>query len=175
MPSATCQPVRDLCQVKRVAREMGTEDKLGIQPKVGNVQSIWQEITLSVNAMAGNFVQGFAQIPAATMDGDLTRFITIEASGWIRSIRRSTRWFSICAIASRRTPRRRSGQNWRIGARVSSWRICLTTVLSSRLGAMCADVVCFIQDTYEWDYRHDIVDTGQQSESLSEGKPAFGS
>jgi hypothetical protein len=61
---------------------------------------------------------------------------------------------------------------------VSSWRICLTTlgtVLSSRLGAMCADVVCFIQDTYEWDYRDDIVDTGQQSESLSEGKPAFGS
>jgi hypothetical protein len=171
---------------------MRTEDKLGIQPKVGNMQSIWQEITyvffffprilsnrliyrLSVNAIAGDFVQGFAQIPLATMDGDLTRFITIEASGWICSRRRSTRWFSICAIASRRTPRRRSGQNWRIGARVSSWRICLTTVLPSRLGAMSADVVCFIQDTYEWDYRDDIVDTGQQSESLSEGKPAFGS
>jgi hypothetical protein len=61
---------------------------------------------------------------------------------------------------------------------VSSWRICLTrlgTVLSSHLRAMRADVVCFIQDTYEWDHWHDGVDTGQRSESISEGKPAVGS
>jgi len=48
-------------------------------------------------------------------------------------------------------------------------------VLSSRLGAMRADVVCFIQDTYECGHRHGGVDTGQRSERISEGKPAFGS
>lgn len=70
---------------------------------MANVQGIWHEITyafpyysintifvlklscrLSVNTMAGNLttqVRGFAQISAAAMDGDFTRFITIEASG----------------------------------------------------------------------------------------------
>jgi hypothetical protein len=45
MPPATCRPARDLCQVKKVAQEVETEDKLGVQPEVGNMQSIWQEIT----------------------------------------------------------------------------------------------------------------------------------
>ena len=92
-------------EVKKVAREVGTvtEGNLGVQAEVGNVQGIWQEITyglnsqqlffhlkrfiiyrLSVNTMAGNLttqVRGFAQISAAAMDGDFTRFITVEASG----------------------------------------------------------------------------------------------
>jgi osomolarity two-component system sensor histidine kinase NIK1 len=85
-------------EVKKVAREVGTEGKLGVQAEVGNVQGIWQEITyvqsseprcsspssLSVNTMAGNLttqVRGFAQISAAAMGGDFTRFITFEASG----------------------------------------------------------------------------------------------
>ncbi|KAK1216934.1 histidine kinase osmosensor [Marasmius sp. AFHP31] len=62
-------------EVKKATREVGTEEKLGVQPKVGNVQGIWQEITLSVNTMAGNLttqVRGFAQISAAAMDGDFT-------------------------------------------------------------------------------------------------------
>ncbi|KAH8802033.1 hypothetical protein DL96DRAFT_1672185 [Flagelloscypha sp. PMI_526] len=71
-------------EVKKVAREVGTEGKLGVQAQVQNVQGIWQEITLSVNTMAGNLttqVRGFAQISAAATDGDFTRFITVEASG----------------------------------------------------------------------------------------------
>lgn len=90
-------------EVKKVAREVGTEGKLGVQAEVGYVQGIWQEITyvivsprgwvmldmtsfhrMSVNTMASNLttqVRGFAQISAAAMDGDFTRFITVEASG----------------------------------------------------------------------------------------------
>ncbi|KAK0464807.1 hypothetical protein IW261DRAFT_1347247 [Armillaria novae-zelandiae] len=77
-------------EVKKVAREVGTEGKLGGVADVGNVQGIWQEITLSVNAMAGNLttqVRGFAQISAAAMDGDFTRFITVEASGEMDSLK----------------------------------------------------------------------------------------
>ncbi|KAH9971282.1 hypothetical protein BJV74DRAFT_783695 [Russula compacta] len=77
-------------EVKKVAREVGTEGKLGVQAEVGNVQGIWQEITMSVNTMAGNLttqVRGFAQISAAAMDGDFTRFITVEASGEMNSLK----------------------------------------------------------------------------------------
>jgi len=96
-------------EVKKVAREVGTEGKLGVQAEVGNVQGIWQEITcvwalvvvilpscfltscrLSVNTMASNLttqVRGFAQISAAAMDGDFTRFITVEASGEMDSLK----------------------------------------------------------------------------------------
>ena len=89
--------------VKKVAREIGTEGKLEVQAEVGNVQGIWEDITcvkfcssgscavthltflysMSVNTMAGNLttqVRGFAQISAAAMDGDFTRFITVETS-----------------------------------------------------------------------------------------------
>ncbi|KIJ62480.1 hypothetical protein HYDPIDRAFT_114607 [Hydnomerulius pinastri MD-312] len=77
-------------EVKKVAFEVGTEGKLGVQAEVGNVQGIWQEITMSVNTMAGNLttqVRGFAQISAAAMDGDFTRFITVEASGEMDSLK----------------------------------------------------------------------------------------
>ncbi|CAL1702932.1 unnamed protein product [Somion occarium] len=77
-------------EVKKVAREVGTEGKLGGQAEVGNVEGIWQEITMSVNTMASNLttqVRGFAQISAAAMDGDFSRFITVEASGEMDSLK----------------------------------------------------------------------------------------
>ncbi|RXW25110.1 hypothetical protein EST38_g755 [Candolleomyces aberdarensis] len=77
-------------EVKKVARKVGTDGKLGVQAEVGNVQGIWQEITLSVNTMTGNMmtqVRGFAQLSAAPMDGDFTRFITVEASGEMDSLK----------------------------------------------------------------------------------------
>ncbi|KAF8805462.1 HisKA-domain-containing protein [Phlegmacium glaucopus] len=58
-------------EVKKIAQEVGTEGKLGVQAEVGNVQGIWQEITLSV------------QLWTATC----TRFITVEASGWMDSLK----------------------------------------------------------------------------------------
>ncbi|KAG1828463.1 hypothetical protein DFJ58DRAFT_877186 [Suillus subalutaceus] len=73
-------------EVKKIAFEVGTEGKLGVQAEVG----IWQEIMMSVNTMAGNLttqVRGFAQISTAAMDGDFTRFITVEASGEMDSLK----------------------------------------------------------------------------------------
>jgi osomolarity two-component system, sensor histidine kinase NIK1 len=77
-------------QVKQVAREVGTEGKLGVEAEFGNVQGIWREIMASVNTMANNLtaqVRGFAQISAAATDGDFTRFITVEASGEMDSLK----------------------------------------------------------------------------------------
>ncbi|KAH9946794.1 hypothetical protein B0H21DRAFT_693032 [Amylocystis lapponica] len=77
-------------EVKKVAREVGTEGKLGGQAEVGNVQGIWQDITMAVNTMASNLttqVRGFAQISAAAMDGDFSRLITVEASGEMDSLK----------------------------------------------------------------------------------------
>lgn len=77
-------------EVTRVAREVGTEGKLGVQAQVDNVDGTWQDITQSVNTMASNLtsqVRGFAQISAAAVGGDVTRFITVEASGEMDSLK----------------------------------------------------------------------------------------
>ncbi|PSS38101.1 hypothetical protein PHLCEN_2v81 [Hermanssonia centrifuga] len=77
-------------EVKKVAREVGTEGKLGGQAEPGSLEGMWQEITHSVNTMASNLttqVRGFAQISAAAMDGDFSRFITVEASGEMDSLK----------------------------------------------------------------------------------------
>ncbi|KAF3929835.1 hypothetical protein ABW20_dc0105424 [Dactylellina cionopaga] len=71
-------------EVKRVARDVGIDGKLGVQAEVNDVDGLWKEITTNVNIMATNLtsqVRAFAQITAAATDGDFTRFITVEASG----------------------------------------------------------------------------------------------
>lgn len=73
-----------------VARQVGTEGKLGAQAKVQDVEGTWQEITSNVNTMASNLtsqVRAFAQISAAATDGDYTEFITVEASGEMDSLK----------------------------------------------------------------------------------------
>ncbi|OCF34070.1 atypical/HisK protein kinase [Kwoniella heveanensis CBS 569] len=77
-------------EVTRVAREVGTEGKLGVQAEVEEIEGTWQEITSNVNTMASNLtsqVRAFAQISAAATDGDFTRFITVEASGEMDSLK----------------------------------------------------------------------------------------
>ena len=77
-------------EVTRVAREVGTEGKLGVQAEVENIEGTWQEITFNVNTMATNLtsqVRAFAQISAAATDGDFTRFITVEAAGEMDSLK----------------------------------------------------------------------------------------
>ncbi|BFZ60649.1 histidine kinase osmosensor [Saitoella coloradoensis] len=71
-------------EVTRVAKEVGVDGKLGVQAQVNDVHGLWKEITFNVNQMASNLtsqVRAFAQITAAATDGDFTRFITVEASG----------------------------------------------------------------------------------------------
>ncbi|KAJ2090743.1 histidine kinase osmosensor [Coemansia sp. RSA 986] len=71
-------------EVNKVAREVGTEGKLGVQAHVLDVDGIWREVTTKVNNMAHNLtnqVRAFAMISAAATLGDYSSMITIDAMG----------------------------------------------------------------------------------------------
>ena len=73
-------------EVTRVAREVGTEGKLGGQAVVPGVAGTWKDLTDSVNAMAGNLtaqVRNIAEVTTAVARGDLSRKITVNVSGEI--------------------------------------------------------------------------------------------
>ena len=77
-------------EVTRVAREVGTEGKLGVQAEVEDVEGVWREITSNVNTMATNLttqVRAFAQISEAATENDFSRLITVEASGEMDSLK----------------------------------------------------------------------------------------
>src|SRR5438270_242846 len=66
-------------EVTRVAREVGTEGKLGGQAKVKGVAGTWKDLTDSVNSMAGNLtgqVRNIAEVTTAVANGDLSKKIT---------------------------------------------------------------------------------------------------
>src|SRR5438128_4372239 len=68
-------------EVTRVAREVGTEGKLGGQALVSGVAGTWKDLTDSVNSMAGNLtgqVRNIAEVATAVAGGDLSRKITVE-------------------------------------------------------------------------------------------------
>ncbi|KAJ2359061.1 histidine kinase osmosensor [Coemansia sp. RSA 2618] len=71
-------------EVNKVAREVGTEGKLGVQAHVTDVDGVWREVTTKVNNMAHNLtnqVRAFAQISAAATAGDYSSMITVDAMG----------------------------------------------------------------------------------------------
>ncbi len=71
-------------EVTRVAREVGTEGKLGGQANVPGVGGTWKEVTDNVNTLAGNLtsqVRNIADVTTAVAKGDLSRKITVEAKG----------------------------------------------------------------------------------------------
>ncbi|HEX8743791.1 MAG TPA: HAMP domain-containing protein, partial [Thermoleophilaceae bacterium] len=76
-------------QVTRVAREVGTEGKLGGQAEVKGVSGTWRDLTENVNVMASNLtdqVRNIAQVATAVAKGDLTQKITVEAKGEVASL-----------------------------------------------------------------------------------------
>ncbi|MFE3165589.1 HAMP domain-containing protein [Streptomyces sp. NPDC059224] len=76
-------------QVTRVAREVGTEGILGGQAHVPGVTGIWKDLSNNVNLMANNLtmqVRNISQVSAAVANGDLTRQVTIEASGEVAQL-----------------------------------------------------------------------------------------
>jgi signal transduction histidine kinase/CheY-like chemotaxis protein/HAMP domain-containing protein len=77
-------------EVTRVAREVGTEGKLGGQANVPGVSGTWKDLTESVNAMAGNLtwqVRNIAQVATAVAKGDLTQKIDVDARGEILELK----------------------------------------------------------------------------------------
>src|SRR5207253_528801 len=77
-------------EVTRVAREVGTDGKLGGQAVVPGVAGTWKDLTDSVNAMAGNLtaqVRNIAEVTTAVARGDLSRKITVDGKGEIRELK----------------------------------------------------------------------------------------
>jgi HAMP domain-containing protein/CheY-like chemotaxis protein/signal transduction histidine kinase len=77
-------------EVTRVAREVGTDGKLGGQAVVPGVAGTWKDLTDSVNAMAGNLtaqVRNIAEVTTAVARGDLSRKITVDVSGEILELK----------------------------------------------------------------------------------------
>ncbi|MGK5449836.1 HAMP domain-containing protein, partial [Streptomyces radiopugnans] len=77
-------------EVTRVAREVGTEGKLGGQADVKGVSGTWRDLTDSVNFMAGNLtgqVRSIAQVATAVAEGDLSQKIRVDARGEILELK----------------------------------------------------------------------------------------
>ncbi len=77
-------------EVTRVAREVGTEGKLGGQAQVKGVSGVWKELTESVNQMAGNLtaqVRNIADVTIAVANGDLSKKITVDVRGEILQLK----------------------------------------------------------------------------------------
>ncbi|HEU4428645.1 MAG TPA: HAMP domain-containing protein, partial [Myxococcota bacterium] len=77
-------------EVTRVAREVGTEGKLGGQAQVREVSGVWRELTESVNSMASNLtgqVRAISEVTIAVANGDLSRKITVDVRGEILQLK----------------------------------------------------------------------------------------
>jgi HAMP domain-containing protein len=77
-------------EVTRVAREGGSEGKLGGQAKVKGVGGVWKDLTDSVNQMASNLtgqVRNIAEVTTAVAKGDLSRKITVDVRGEILELK----------------------------------------------------------------------------------------
>ena len=77
-------------EVTRVAREVGSEGRLGGQANVPGVAGTWKDLTDSVNSMAGNLtgqVRNIAEVTTAVARGDLSRKITVDVKGEILELK----------------------------------------------------------------------------------------
>ncbi|MFN6498750.1 MAG: HAMP domain-containing protein, partial [Nostoc sp. DedQUE01] len=77
-------------EVTRVAREVGTEGKLGVQAQVRGVAGTWKDLTDNVNLMAGNLtgqVRNIAEVATAIANGDLSKKITVDVKGEILELK----------------------------------------------------------------------------------------
>src|SRR5207253_2727670 len=77
-------------EVTRVAREVGTEGKLGGQAEVPGVAGTWKDLTDTVNVMAANLteqVRGIVEVATAVAKGDLTRSIQVDARGEVAELK----------------------------------------------------------------------------------------
>src|SRR5207249_3383873 len=80
-------------EVTRVAREVGTEGKLGGQAQVRDVSGVWKDLTESVNFMAGNLtaqVRNIAELTTAVSKADLSKKITVDVRGEILQLKEAT-------------------------------------------------------------------------------------
>ncbi|GGV13498.1 hypothetical protein GCM10010275_63280 [Streptomyces litmocidini] len=99
-------------EVTRVAREVGTEGKLGGQAEVEGVSGTWKRLTENVNELAGNLtrqVRAIAEVTSAVAEGDLTRSITVDAPGEVGDLRDN---INSMVESLRATTRANEEQDW---------------------------------------------------------------
>src|SRR5205085_260912 len=99
-------------EVTRVAREVGTEGKLGGQANVGGVSGVWKELTDNFNQLASSLteqVRAIADVSTAVTEGDLTREVTVQANGEVDALKQNVNQM----IANlRETTERNAEQDW---------------------------------------------------------------
>ena len=98
-------------EVTRVAREVGTEGKLGGQAEVRGVSGTWRRLTENVNQLAGNLttqVRAIAEVSTAVTKGDLTRSISVEAQGEVAELKDNINQM-IANLRETTHPQRRAG------------------------------------------------------------------
>ena len=105
-------------EVTRVAREVGTEGRLGGQANVPGVAGTWKDLTDNVNSMAGNLtaqVRNIAEVTTAVARGDLSRKITVDVKGEILELKNTinTMVDQLNAFASRSDARGARGRHRR--------------------------------------------------------------
>ncbi|MFE4632881.1 HAMP domain-containing protein [Streptomyces sp. NPDC056773] len=99
-------------EVTRVAREVGSEGRLGGQAEVGDVSGTWKRLTENVNELAGNLtrqVRAIAEVTSAVAEGDLTRSITAEAAGEVGELKDN---INAMVESLRATTRANEDQEW---------------------------------------------------------------
>ncbi|WP_042366140.1 HAMP domain-containing protein [Streptacidiphilus neutrinimicus] len=99
-------------EVTRVAREVGSEGRLGGQAEVEGVSGTWKRLTENVNELAGNLtrqVRAIAQVTSAVAQGDLTRSIAVDASGEVADLKDN---INAMVESLRETTRANRDQDW---------------------------------------------------------------
>ncbi|MER7666859.1 HAMP domain-containing protein [Kitasatospora sp. NPDC096128] len=99
-------------EVTRVAREVGTEGRLGGQAEVEGVSGTWKRLTENVNELAGNLtrqVRAIAEVTSAVASGDLTRSISVDASGEVADLKDN---INAMVGSLRETTRANQEQDW---------------------------------------------------------------
>jgi len=138
-------------EVTRVAREVGTEGKLGGQAEVPGVAGTWKDLTDNVNSMAGNLtgqVRNIAEVSTAIANGDLSKKITVDVSGEILQLKETinTMVDQLNAFASEVTRvAREVGSDGKLGGQAQvpgvagTWK-SLTDSVNSMAGNLTAQV-----------------------------------
>lgn len=99
-------------EVTRVAREVGSEGRLGGQAEVEGVSGTWKRLTENVNELAGNLtrqVRAIAEVTSAVAEGDLTRSIAVEAPGEVGDLKDN---INAMVESLRATTRANQEQDW---------------------------------------------------------------
>ncbi|MFD9893780.1 HAMP domain-containing protein [Amycolatopsis sp. NPDC059027] len=99
-------------EVTRVAREVGSEGRLGGQAEVEGVSGTWKRLTENVNELAGNLtrqVRAIAEVTGAVATGDLTRSISVEAQGEVAELKDN---INAMVQSLRETTRANEEQDW---------------------------------------------------------------